>query len=375
MNNDLEKFNLTNKPKEPSSELSLEDGIDDHEKESDSEKMEQKPQNDLRVKNINNEIDRNFSRSENYEEISRVTDKAVQIIESLPAEKKEEKWQEFEKLIGAGADPYYFKEFHDSLLEYRKTLKTESKLVDKDIPIEDRINEAKSFEDLELILDKSDGLIGSNNEFSSSELKKIISDVREFKIPIDAVTRTGGLRSKVLGLLAEPESNKATMRAEVVTPQGSQTWETQYTPNREIIRLNRGRGWEIVNSEDLQNIYKEVKSLEMDQDIDAWRLYQNELGKISAVGSPNVGEIGNKMNALKKSWEDKFLYKPQSLDEIKANLVMLYNKIKTPAYAELIKFIDEDEATTAEMMKRIESAGTGGKPSLIEKIARLRKIL
>jgi hypothetical protein len=95
----------------------------------------------------------------------------------------------------------------------------------EDVNIEERIHEASSFEELYAALDEKGTLIGKSETYSSLMLKNIIDMARKAvddmgKQPtadlsvIKGITRTAGLRNKVIDLLAaETTPNRAAILA------------------------------------------------------------------------------------------------------------------------------------------------------------------
>ena len=64
---------------------------------------------------------------------------------------------------------------------------------------------AKSFKELDTILDNLKRLRGKNKTYSVKELKKIISAVRKKRMGIDKITETGGLRETIERLMQNEE--------------------------------------------------------------------------------------------------------------------------------------------------------------------------
>ena len=71
-----------------------------------------------------------------------------------------------------------------------------------------RIQEIKNFEDLFNFIDESKCIEGTKEFFTAEKLKNIIDNIRSGNLPINFVTRTGGLRQKVQELLEEEEQEK-----------------------------------------------------------------------------------------------------------------------------------------------------------------------
>ncbi|MBI2053119.1 MAG: hypothetical protein HYT41_00020 [Candidatus Sungbacteria bacterium] len=63
------------------------------------------------------------------------------------------------------------------------------------------IRQSETFDDLYAALDKLGGITGSKRPYSSEELKAIVEGVRRGKLPLGAVTESGGLHDKVEELL------------------------------------------------------------------------------------------------------------------------------------------------------------------------------
>jgi hypothetical protein len=84
--------------------------------------------------------------------------------------------------------------FAPEIVTYEKTEKKSS------------INEAQNFMDLFKALNQIEGLKGTQDSFSSSELRRTINKVRAGKAEITEITRTSGLRDKVIELLEKEKS-------------------------------------------------------------------------------------------------------------------------------------------------------------------------
>lgn len=70
-----------------------------------------------------------------------------------------------------------------------------------DMEVEKEISEAKDFDELIRAVYKTDGIQGTADFFTPDKLKEIINNVREGKRDIKRITRSGGLRERVEGLL------------------------------------------------------------------------------------------------------------------------------------------------------------------------------
>jgi len=73
--------------------------------------------------------------------------------------------------------------------------------------LEESISKAENFEDLIKVIEKSDGIQGSRDFWSTEELKTYIDDAR-MGMDIINITRTGGLRKRVGELIEEEKKSK-----------------------------------------------------------------------------------------------------------------------------------------------------------------------
>lgn len=67
------------------------------------------------------------------------------------------------------------------------------------------IRRSENFDELYAALDKLGGLVGSKRPYSSKELKAVIEGVRKGKLPLRALTESGGLYDKVEELLKQKD--------------------------------------------------------------------------------------------------------------------------------------------------------------------------
>ncbi|HNU81303.1 MAG TPA: hypothetical protein PLA05_02300 [bacterium] len=295
--------------------------------------QEKRPsQDDLREVNIIKRIDNKFSGRENRDEFLNISRKITEKIKGLPDNKKEVYWQKMLSLVKSeqNNDIYYYKELHDEALNELKMVEKNSSLKNRDMAIEDRITKCSSFEDLDVVLSSSEGLSGSSNNYDSENLKNIISDVKNFKLPLNALTRSAGLRDKVKNLLATPDPLVTTNRFEVTTADGTNIWESQNTPNPELIRLNRGRHWELISKSEYKEILHKAKEDEIGAYVDLLDKYKKE-------------NLGEKRNSMINFINNEFIFTKNHLGEIKENLSILYEKTNTPIYKKLLDYINSSE--------------------------------
>lgn len=116
------------------------------------------------------------------------------------------------------------------------------------------ITGAESFTELFDVLNQIGGIQGSSNFYNSTELQGIINDVRKGKAPLNAITRSGGLRDTVLYLLEvakvkEAEEilrrekynqEKVSVRKEIKLDKAKMLGETAYVLRKDLENENVG---------------------------------------------------------------------------------------------------------------------------------------
>jgi hypothetical protein len=127
-------------------------------KENNLEEM--KLQDALREANIIKSIDNKFSDQENKEEFLIITKKIVEQIKNLPQEIKEDSWQSLLQLAKSEKtnDIFFYKELHDEILDAKKRNKEDIELSNQELPLDERISKCSSFEDLEVVLNSTEGV-------------------------------------------------------------------------------------------------------------------------------------------------------------------------------------------------------------------------
>lgn len=330
-------------------------------------KQEGPSQDDLRETSLIKRIDSKFSGAENGADFLGIAKKITEKIKSLPDQQKEVYWQKMLSLVKSeqNNDIYYYQELHDEALNELKMVEKNSILESRDVAIEDRITQCSSFEDLNVVLSNSGDLAGSNNNYDAASLKNIISDVKNFKLPLEALTRSAGLRDKVKKLLATPDSSIAIAWSEVKTANGSERWQTQNTLNPELIRFNQGNGWQLVSKSEYKEILHKAKEEEIGKHVDLLASYKKEYLNLDNTDHENKTKLGEKMNSIRNSIDDEFIFQKNSLSEIKDNLYILSKKTNTAIYKDLLDYVNSSENKFAghqdsPLFKKIKSLKEGG---------------
>lgn len=321
-------------------------------------------QDDLRGVNIIKRINNKFSGLENIGDFLNISKKIIEKIKNLSDETKEVYWQKMLALAKSeqNNDIYFYKELHDNVLDVIKLNQKNVELKNQETSIDDRVNKCDSFEDMNTLLNSVDSVSGSERKFNSEDLKKIINDIRSFRAPLSDLTRSAGLRDKVKVLLSEPESGIVITPSEIQTVRGGEVWQTQYTPNPELIRLNRGRRWELIDKSRYKELLREVKEEKIGESVDLWNRYNNELfeGYADLV---KRNQLEEQINLIRDSLHNELFLQQNSLDEIKENLDILYKKTNIVIYKNLLDYINSSE-----------DAFVGNQESpLFKKIASLKK--
>lgn len=304
------------------------------------QKQEGLSQDDLRGKNIVKRVGSKFSGAESGEEFLNISKKITEKIKDLPDNIKEIYWQKILNLVKSeqNNDIYFYKELHDNVLDAIKLSQKNTELKNQEISIENRVSKCSSFEDIDTLLNSVDKISGSENDFSSEDLKRIVRDVRSFKAPLNALTRSAGLRDKVKSLISKPDPGISIFNKHVQTANGLETWQTQNTPNPEIIRFNQGKGWELVDKSKYKELLRGVKEERIGESVNLWSRYNNELFELGNVDSVKRNQLGEQMNLIRNSLHNELILQQNSLDEIKENLEILYKKTNTVIYKNLLDY-------------------------------------
>jgi hypothetical protein len=309
-------------------------------KENNLEEM--KLQDALREANIIKSIDNKFSDQENKEEFLIITKKIVEQIKNLPQEIKEDSWQSLLQLAKSEKtnDIFFYKELHDEILDAKKRNKEDIELSNQELPLDERISKCSSFEDLELVLNSTDGVKGGQREYDTKDLKGLIEDVRKFQAPLSVITRSVGLRDKLRELLSEPDSSVVVSNIKMQTLNSLENWQIQYTPDPEMIRLNRGSGWDLINKGEYKQTLRKIKEENIGADTNLWNLYKKEIFISDDI---NKDELGKKMNVTQELFQNKFILDAESLREAKENLEIIYEQTHVSIYKNLLDYINSDE--------------------------------
>lgn len=309
------------------------------------QKQESLLQDDLREKNIAKRVDSKFSGTESSEEFLNISKKITEKIKNLPDNIKDIYWQKMLNLVKSeeNNDIYFYKELHDNVLDAIKLSQKNTELKNQEIPIENRINKCDSFEDIDALLNSVDIISGSENDFNSEDLKKIIYDVRNFKAPLNALTRSAGLRDKVKNLISKPDPGISIFNKHVQTDNGLETWQIQNTPNPEIVRFNQGGGWKLISKSEYKEISYKAKEDKVEADLNLLDNYKRDYFNVGDTELENKAKLAEKINLMRDSIHNELIFKQNSLDEIRENLNILYKKTDIVIYKNLLDYANSRE--------------------------------
>lgn len=210
----------------------------------------QKTMAELRAPNITKKLEGTFANGEDFSEANRIALKINDLIETLPVEQQEGASGKLKQLLN-NKDLYYYKELHDILLKDKKS----SEVIKQDVENKS-FTHAKDFDGVIKQVEAMGGIQGSSEFFTAEMIKDIIQGVRSGNKDINSVTSAGGLRSKIASLLAEPDPTKAIQYGSITINGELKNIQTQYLDANKV-KVNLGRGWEIMDKDDLNKLRQE----------------------------------------------------------------------------------------------------------------------
>lgn len=302
-------------------------------------------QDDLREENIVKRVSNKFSGAESGEEFLNISKKITEKIKDLPDNIKEIYWQKILNLVKSeqNNDIYFYKELHDNVLDAIKLSQKNTELKNQEISIENRVSKCSSFEDIDILLNSVDKISGSENDFSSEDLKKIVHDVRSFKAPLNALTRSAGLRDKVKSLISKPDPGISIFNKHVQTANGLETWQTQNTPNPEIVRFNQGGEWKLISKSEHKEAFYKAKEEKVEADLNSLDKYKRDYFNINDTDLEGKTKLAEKINLMRDSIHNELIFQQNSLDEIRENLNILYKKTGIVIYKNLLDYANSRE--------------------------------
>lgn len=210
----------------------------------------QKTKAELRAPNITKKLEGTFANGEDFSEANRIALKINDLIETLPVEQQEGASGKLKQLLN-NKDLYYYKELHDILLKEKRS----SEVIKQDVENKS-FTHAKDFDGVIKQVEAMGGIQGSSEFFTVEMIKDIIQGVRSGNKDINSVTSAGGLRSKIASLLAEPDPMKAIQYGSITINGELKNIQTQYLDANKV-KVNLGRGWEIMDKDDLNKLRQE----------------------------------------------------------------------------------------------------------------------
>jgi hypothetical protein len=210
----------------------------------------QKTMAELRAPNITKKLEGTFANGEDFSEANRIALKINDLIETLPVEQQEGASGKLKQLLN-NKDLYYYKELHDILLKEKRS----SEVIKQDVENKS-FTHAKDFDGVIKQVEAMGGIQGSSEFFTAEMIKDIIQGVRSGNKDINSVTSAGGLRSKIASLLAEPDPMKAIQYGSITINGELKNIQTQYLDANKV-KVNLGRGWEIMDKDDLNKLRQE----------------------------------------------------------------------------------------------------------------------
>ncbi len=223
----------------------------------DDKKQQQKTLAEMRASNITKKLKDIFQNEQEFSEANRIALKINDLVESLPEDKQKDASEKLRQLLNS-KDIYFYKELHDNVLEDKKRFES----MKQDVENKSFIN-AKDFDEVIKQIDIMGGVQGSSEFFTPGMIKNIIQGVRSGERKITDVTSAGGLRQKIALLLAEPDPMKAVRYESVIINGESRNIQTQYFKDPDKIKVNLGRGWEIMSKDDFSKLHQESERLKV----------------------------------------------------------------------------------------------------------------
>lgn len=222
---------------------------------------QQKTMAEMRAPNITKKLKDIFPNEQDFSEANRIALKINDLVESLPEDKQKDASEKLRQLLNS-KDIYFYKELHDNILEDKKRFES----LKQDVENKSFTN-AKDFDEVIKQIDIMSGVQGSSEFFTPDMIKNVIQGVRSGERKITDVTSAGGLRQKIAVLLAEPDPTKAVRYESVIINGESRNIQTQYFNDPDKIKVNLGRGWEIMSKDDFSKLHQESEKVQNSQNI------------------------------------------------------------------------------------------------------------
>jgi hypothetical protein len=199
------------------------------------------------------------------------------VLEDLSPEARQKYEEQISNVFERGdqeSDSYFLGEISDQVFkeyrteqkikEFKRDISEASGSEEYDKILEKAIGKTKDSKELFRILEITDGIQGSQERFSLNQVKTIFDNVSKGTYGIESITRSAGLRDKIMEIAAQPEGNKRSYFENIQLDGKKAHIEYQYTPivlnqkeadkGNRMVRVKKDNKWILMTGEEFGKI-------------------------------------------------------------------------------------------------------------------------